>query len=57
MTAGQTVVRWALRDTMVRAFIDAFEGKDDAHPANPDLETGVHAAIALALIAADARQS
>jgi len=43
-------LRWALRDTLIRACDDALEGKADAHPLRPELQEGAHALLKLALI-------
>jgi hypothetical protein len=45
-----TILKWALRDTMVLGFVSGFEGAEDIHPPLPELSTAAHALIKLALI-------
>jgi len=45
-----TILKWALRDTMVLGFTSGFEGADDIHPPLPELSAAAHALIKLALI-------
>lgn len=43
-------LRWSLRDTMVLAYLEALNGKQDRHPVIPELHEKVHALIQMALI-------
>jgi hypothetical protein len=45
-----TVLKWALRDTMVLGFISGFDNAEDAHPPIPGLSRVSHALLRLALI-------
>jgi len=49
LDANFTILKWALRDTMVLGFISGFLGEEDIHPPIPALSGAAHALLKLAL--------
>ncbi len=45
-----SALRWALRDTAVRAYLSSFSSQTDAHPHNPEWHTAAYDLLSLALI-------
>jgi len=47
---NMTILKWALRDTMVTGFLSAFDQKEDIHPMDSKMNIAIHALLKLALI-------
>jgi len=50
LSPQHTLIKYALRDTMMVAFNEAFEGKEDRHPPIPELDDNIYSLLNLALI-------
>jgi hypothetical protein len=50
LSPQHTIIKYALRDTMVLAFNEAMDGKEDRHPPIPNLDDYIYSLIKLALI-------
>lgn len=44
------VLKWILRDTMVRGFMSAFSSEDDSHPPLEEFHEATHALLQMALM-------
>lgn len=50
LTPEQTMLKWGLRDTLVKAFFSAYGGEEDLHPFDPSLRDIANDLIQLALV-------